>query len=836
MTVEAPSRVTSPDVPQELNRNVFVTALDVVYNWGRMYSIWPMAFGLACCAIEMMGTLASRFDLARFGAELMRASPRQADLIIVSGTVTKKMVPQIVRLYNQMAEPKYVIAMGACATAGGPFKEGYNVVSGIDKYLPVDVYIPGCPPTPQALLQGVVKLQEKIKQQSLLQVPWYRKNERAEAIPVPILGPDVIDPRQIPLIEAELAKARAERAAELTRQAEEVAPAELPAEEAGPKAAQTVEKAPKLPEWDITPTAEAQALADRINQAFGAGTVMPEKDVLVVDPARLPTLGSYLRDSQDLRYDLLSNLTGVDYLGRDPRFEVVYHLYSTVRGGGVLVLKARVPEDNPEIPSLVSVWPSANLQEREVWDLYGIRFSGHPNLKRILTWEGFNGHPMRKDWHEPYFEEMNKPFSSRWPCGNFQRADERTPYNQNVAYPTEFPDDEEWDLANWTPEGEKLTVLEARDLPGSGLHTEKIAINFGPQHPSTHGVFRMVATLEGERIVDVEPVIGYLHRNHEKIGERNGWLMNMPYTDRLDYLNAMGNNFAYAVAVEKLTGIEVPERANYLRVIMAELNRVFSHMAMVGFFLNEMGVSTFTPFIYAFTERELILDLFEEASGSRMMCNYLRFGGVVNDVSDDWLKRAHYLVHERLPRRLDEFEQLTRENEILLSRTKGVGAIPAEVAIAYGVTGPMLRAVGVPYDIRRVEPYAVYDRFDFKIPLLYNGDLYDRYLIRILEAREAVKILAQALDQIQPGPIQSVKKAWLMRAPAGEAYGRIEHPKGELGFYLVSNGTANPWRYRVRSPSFVNIGALREMARGCKVADLVIIMGALDIVLGEVDR
>src|SRR5512136_2023759 len=195
MTVEAPSKVTSPDVPQELSRNVFITALDVVYNWGRMYSIWPMAFGLACCAIEMMGTLAARFDLARFGAELMRASPRQADLIIVSGTVTKKMVPQIVRLYNQMAEPKYVLAMGACATSGGPFKEGYNVVSGVDKYIPVDVYVPGCPPTPEALLYGVLKVHEKLFKQSVRTAPWYRKDQLNEAIPVPVLGPDLYDVR-----------------------------------------------------------------------------------------------------------------------------------------------------------------------------------------------------------------------------------------------------------------------------------------------------------------------------------------------------------------------------------------------------------------------------------------------------------------------------------------------------------------------------------------------------------------------------------------------------------------------------------------------------------------
>jgi NADH:ubiquinone oxidoreductase subunit D len=400
----------------------------------------------------------------------------------------------------------------------------------------------------------------------------------------------------------------------------------------------------------------------------------------------------------------------------------------------------------------------------------------------------------------------------------------------------EYPPGETWDLDEWKPVGEVLTAIQARDWPGAGLRTEKIVINLGPQHPSTHGVFRMVATLNGETAVDLEPMVGYLHRNHEKIGERNGWLMNMPYTDRLDYVNSMGNNLGYALAVEKLTGQEVPERAQYLRVIMAEFNRVISHMATIGFLLNEMGVSTYTPFIYAFTERELILDLFEEASGSRMMCNYLRFGGIAHDVGEDWLNRARYLVHERLPRKLDEFEQLLSDNEIVLTRTKGVGFIPADVAIAHGVTGPMLRAVGVPYDIRRVEPYAVYDRFDFKIPLLHNGDLYDRYLIRILEAREAVKILVQALDQIPEGPIQGGKKAWQVRVPAGEAYARVEHPKGELGYYLVSNGTANPWRYRVRSPSFINLTAMREMCKGHKVADLVIILGAIDIVLGEVDR
>jgi NADH-quinone oxidoreductase subunit C/D len=555
----------------------------------------------------------------------------------------------------------------------------------------------------------------------------------------------------------------------------------------------------------------------------------------VADPARLIQVGEYLRNTEELAYDLLSNVTGVDYLGRDPRFEVVYHLYSTSRGGGPLVLKARATEEEPVIPSLTSVWPSADLQEREIWDLYGIRFPGHPNLKRILLWEGFHGHPMRKDYDEAYYEEPTKPFNSRWPGGHHELAESKNPFFKNVVYPAEYPAGEDWDPDEWKPVEEALAVVDARELPRAGLRTEKIVINMGPQHPSTHGVFRMVVTLDGETVVDLEPVVGYLHRNHEKIGERNGWLMNMPYTDRLDYLNSMGNNLGYALAVEKLMGVEVPERAQYLRVIMAELNRVLSHMMLVGFLLNDLGAA-FTPLFYAVKERELILDLFEEASGSRMMCNYMRFGGVAHDISEDWLDRARYLARERLPRKLDELEQLLSDNEILVARTKGVGVVPPEVAVAHGVTGPMLRAVGVPYDIRRVEPYAIYDRFDFKIPLLYNGDLYDRYLIRILEAREALKILDQALDQIREGEIQGGKKAWQLRVPAGEAYARIEHPKGELGYYLVSNGTANPWRYRVRSPSFINLTALGEMCKGHKVADIITILGAIDIVLGEVDR
>jgi NADH-quinone oxidoreductase subunit B/C/D len=821
MTVEAPSTLESDvDVPEELKQNVIVTSIDKlidsIYNWGRMYSTWPMLFGLACCAIEMIATASSRYDLERFGWGLMRASPRQADLMIVSGTVTKKMVPNIVRLYNQMPEPKYVLSMGACASGGGPFKEGYNVVSGIDRYIPVDVYVPGCPPTPSALLQGIVVLQEKMKKQTFRKMRWYDREVTDETIPVPILGPDIFDPRDIPAIQAERQKMLSGEA--------DTGAGDKPK---GP--VKRVVRPPKVPSWDITPTEEAQALADKINAALEVEAVTPENDTLVVDPDHLLAFAAYTRDDPELACNYLSNVTGVDYLGRDERFEVVYHAYSIEKGGGPIVFKARPKDvDNPELPSLINVWASADLQEREIYDLFGIKFRGHPRLKRILMWEGFHGYPMRKDYEEPYYVEPIKPFTTRWPDGFHERVEFANPYNKNVIYPPDF------DPETWVSPQEILEEVGPGQVSGT-LKTERIKINMGPQHPSTHGVFRMVVTLEGETIVDLEPVLGYLHRNHEKIGERNGWLMNMPYTDRLDYITSMVNNHGYALLVEKMAGLEVPERAEYIRVIMAEFTRVVSHLWLIGFFLNDLG-AFFTPALYAIKAREMVLDMFEEVSGSRMMCNYLRFGGVVRDTSDDWLQRAAFLAREKLPRALDELEQLLNQNEILLARTKGVGHLSPEELISAGVTGPQLRAAGVNYDIRKAEPYSIYDRFDFEVPLLPNGDVYDRYLMRILEARQSLRILDQALAQIPQGEIMGGRSNYTQRVAAGEGYARIEAPKGELGFYAISNGSGNPWRYRVRSPSYVNLTALPDMTRGQKVADAIIILGAIDIVLGEVDR
>jgi NADH-quinone oxidoreductase subunit D len=384
-----------------------------------------------------------------------------------------------------------------------------------------------------------------------------------------------------------------------------------------------------------------------------------------------------------------------------------------------------------------------------------------------------------------------------------------------------------------------VQTLEAMERPpvsmGSRLEGELLEVSMGPQHPSTHGVFRMNVALEGEIVRKLKPVFGYLHRNHEKIGENASYLGSMPYTDRLDYFCSMTNNWAYALSVEKLAGIEVPERAEYLRVILAELTRLQNHVSLLGFLLNDMGAWG-TPLMYAFRDREKILDLFESLSGSRMMCDYMRFGGCRVDASHEWLARAKSIV-DIFPRFVDELEQLIVGNEVVIARTQDVGKVSPDLAISAGITGPMLRACGVNYDIRKVEGYGFYPRFKFRIPLGDHGDTYDRLMMRLLEMRESVGILQQALPQIPAGPIINPKvKIRAFRPPVGEAYGRIEAPKGELGFYLISDGGPNPYRYRVRPPSFINLTILEDMCLGHTVADVMVILGSVDIVMGEVDR
>ena len=549
----------------------------------------------------------------------------------------------------------------------------------------------------------------------------------------------------------------------------------------------------------------------------------------IVKTENLVEVATALRD--EFGFDYLSSLTGVDYLP-DDQMEVVYHFYRSTGGSG-LVIKAQAPRDNAVVPSLVSVYPGADFQEREAWDLLGIRFEGHPDLRRILMWEGFEGHPLRKDWQEPYFEEEGKPFKSRWPEGSVLRSEDENPFGKNVDYPVGFNPEA------WVPDADAALYAGLGKVEkagnGAGMKTDHIVVNLGPQHPSTHGVFRMVVTLDGETVLALKPVMGYLHRNHEKIGERNTYLQNMPFTDRLDYLSSMSNNFGYALAVEKLMNIKPPERAEYLRVIMAELTRISNHVFAIGMFLNDLG-AYFTPALYAIEERELILDIFEAVSGSRMMCNYFRFGGVARDLPEGVLEKTRKLVNERLPRKIDELDRYLTNNEIVRSRGEGVGVLTPEQAIAYSAAGPVLRASGVPYDVRRADPYSIYDRFEFDVAVRYHGDIYDRYLIRIDEVRQSLRILQQALRDLPEGSIQTGKPQYQVRVPAGEVYGRVEGPKGELGYYIVSTGKPNPWRYHVRAPSFINVTGMETMCVGNKVADSVAVLGSIDIVLGETDR
>lgn len=583
---------------------------------------------------------------------------------------------------------------------------------------------------------------------------------------------------------------------------------------------------------------------------------------IVVDRASLVDVAQAARD--ELGFDYLSSATAVDYLGIADSMEMVYHAYRTT-GGSALVIKAQTPRENAEIPSLIDVWPGADFQEREAYDLYGINFPGHPNQKRILLWDGFEGYPMRKDWKEAYYEEEKKPFDSRWPRGYVRRAEELNTYGKNVKYPADL------DLSRLSDVSEEALYsgmglgVDVEDLvDDGGLKTDKLVVNLGPHHPSTHGVFRMVVTLDGETIVQLEPVMGYLHRNHEKIGERNAWNHNMPFTDRLDYIASMSNNLGYALAVEELmqkgARYQPPTyRAEAIRVLMVELTRIVNHYWAIGFLLNDLG-AFFTPALYAIAEREKILDFFEATAGSRMMCNYMRFQGVAKDLPErirsvanlvndrvrdfNTMEYLTELINDRIPRSIDELDEFLTGSEIVRTRAIGVGYLPKDMAIAYSCAGPLLRASGVPYDVRRAEPYSIYPELDFDVAVRNNGDIYDRYLIRLDEMRESVRILKQVLPRLEYSQGESFfagnKSIYMPRIPLGEAYGRVENPKGELGYYVVSEGDPkgpqNPWRYHVRAPSFINLTALGQMCKGHKVADVVAILGSIDIVLGETDR
>jgi NADH-quinone oxidoreductase subunit C/D len=553
-----------------------------------------------------------------------------------------------------------------------------------------------------------------------------------------------------------------------------------------------------------------------------------------VAPDRITDVARWLHDTPEAGFDHITDICSVDYPGDLERFEVVYQLLSLPHRRRIR-LKARVSEDNPTVPSVVGIWKGADFMEREVYDLMGITFTDHPDLRRILLPEDYEeGHPLRKD-----FPTEGKGWRSFFPF--IPRLDEP---------PMEM-------LAGEVPEKEKQAFLSSDERGTGTRRREELLLNMGPQHPSTHGVLRVVLELDGERIVKATPDLGYLHRGVEKLSEGLHYMQVIPHTDRLDYVCAMANNYAYVRAVEKLLCLTIPERAEYIRTIVAEMQRIVGHLFWLG--TQALDIGAMTVFFWTFREREVLLDMFEKLCGARLTLNYYRIGGVDSDFTPELAGRLKAFL-ATFPDKVGEYDQLLMNNRIWIGRTKNVAVISAEDAINFGLTGPTLRGSGVSYDVRKYEPYGTYDKVDWEVPIGKHGDTYDRYWVRMEEMRQSARIIKQCLEQMPEGPIMAdmpqvipPPKAQVMRdmeslihhfiiftqgfkPPKAETYCGTEAPKGELGFFIVSDGSPRPYRLKIRAPSFIHMGAFDHMARGYLISDIITIFGTYDIVMGECDR
>ena len=578
-------------------------------------------------------------------------------------------------------------------------------------------------------------------------------------------------------------------------------------------------------------TTISEELRESFPQAFVCSqTAADGIPTLWLSAAALPAVLGHLKNEIERPYRMLYDLTAIDERMREHRqgqpasdFTVVYHLLSFDRNE-YLRLKVPLAEGNLSLPTSTRLWPAANWYEREVWDMFGIVFDGHPHLKRILmpaTWEG---HPLRKD-HPARATEM----------GPFRLPDEKQ--------------DAEQEALRFRPE--EWGMQRTRD------DADLMFLNIGPQHPGTHGVLRVVLQLDGEEIVDAVPEIGFHHRGAEKMGERQTWHTYIPYTDRVDYLGGVMNNLAYLTAVEKLAGIEVPPRARVIRVMLSELFRISSHLVWYGTFAQDVG--QLSPVFYTFNDRERLLGIIEAICGARMHPNWFRIGGVHDDLPQGWDRLVRDFL-KYLPPRLVEYDRSVMRNSIFKARTKGVGVTTTADAIDWGVTGPNLRACGFEWDFRRKQPYSGYEQFEFDIPIAQHGDCYDRAVVRIEEIRQSLRIIEQCVNNMPDGPYKSdhplaappvkaktmhdietlithfLSVSWGPVIPPGEALGAIEATKGNNGYYLISDGNTISYRTRIRSPSFPHMQVLPEWCRGLTVADLLAILGSIDYVLADVDR
>jgi NADH-quinone oxidoreductase subunit C/D len=538
----------------------------------------------------------------------------------------------------------------------------------------------------------------------------------------------------------------------------------------------------------------------------------------------------YLKKETDPPYPMLYDLTAVDERVRSNRngqpagdFTLVYHLLSFERNSDIRV-KVALDGEYPSAPSIVSLWPSANWYEREVWDMFGISFEGHPHLRRILMPPTWRGHPLRKE-HPARATEM-EPF--RFPEEKEIREDEALQFRP-----------EEWGMKK------------------RGGDRDFMFLNLGPQHPGTHGLLRVILELDGEEIRDAVLDIGYHHRGAEKMGERQSWHTYIPYTDRIDYLAGCMNNFPYVLAVEQLAGIEVPDRAKVIRIMMAELFRIISHLVWYGTFAQDVGA--LSPVFFTFNDREVIFGIVEAICGGRMHPEWFRIGGVAQDLPEGWDRLVgEFLKYE--PARLREYDKVIMENRIVKGRTRGIGRYSLEEAVEWGVTGPGLRACGLEWDFRKKRPYSGYDQFDFEIPTAVNGDSYDRGVVRVAEMRQSLRIVEQCCKNMPPGPCMSdhplatpprkrrtmhdietlighfLGVSWGPVIPPGEACFGIEAAKGNQSYYLISDGSTVSYRTRIRTPSFPHLQMVPLICRGLMVPDLLAILGSVDYVLADVDR
>lgn len=580
--------------------------------------------------------------------------------------------------------------------------------------------------------------------------------------------------------------------------------------------------------------AEASNPVNAAIDEFGPGAIVKQRTAdgiptLWIDANRAAALLRFLRDDVERPYRMLFDLTAIDEsLRRNRRGQpesectVVYHLLSLERDDEIRVKVALAGAWR--LPSICGLFANANWYEREVRDMFGVEFDGHPHPERILMPATWDGHPLTKD-HPARATEM----------GHYALPDDRLEAEQEAM---RFRP-EDWGMKS------------ERD------GAEIMFLNMGPVHPSVHGVFRIVLQLDGEEILDCVPEIGFHHRGAEKMGERQTWHSYIPYTDRVDYLGGVMNNLPYVLAVEKLAGIEVPERARVIRVLLAELFRINSHLLFLGTFLQDVG--QMSPVFFTFTDRQKIYDIVEAVCGFRMHPGWFRIGGVADDLPRGWEGLVRALL-DWMPKRLDEYEKMGLNNRIVRKRTRGVGAYNYEEAMDWGVTGPGLRATGLEWDWRKQRPYSGYDQFEFDVPTAQNGDAYDRAVVRLEEMRQSLRIVRQCLDNMPEGDYKARHKlttppikdrtmhdietlihhflsvSWGPVIPAGEASVMVEATKGLNGYYLVSDGGTTSYRTRIRTPSFPHLQMIPLLARGRMIPDLVAILGSIDFVMADVDR